>query len=219
MAELSGLNLPRLDLSPAPSVRVMRQGQTHAFTFAVFQYVCMDLERVTNTPPCLIIPCSCLCLPRSLLMTGMAVLPGTQVLTLMSPGSQLRFPPPARAVWFTMSPAADRGRKRQSWEPGERGVHCSPSLLTVSLYLWHLQHEQGRGVTLGVTVAVWVWWVGMGRLFSSGSCGSGVFARCSVRALCNWAQVCVLYKGLCVCVCVSGGRRVLLNLIQTYFPK
>lgn len=50
-----------------------------------------------------------------------------------------------------MSPVAD-GEEGRSWKHGEWGIHCSLSLSsTVSLYLWHLQHDQGHCMTPGRT--------------------------------------------------------------------
>lgn len=82
-----------------------------------------------------------LCLPHSVMVTGK-----TTVLTLMSPSltALLRFSP--TLFWFTPPPVGD-------WEEGQkserRGIHCSLSPSTVSLYLWHLQPDWGRSLTLG----------------------------------------------------------------------
>ena len=92
--------------------------------------------------PCLIIISSCLCLPRSLMMTGMAGLPESQVPTLMSPcltpllSAQVSpHPCPSdlqRPRWLL----GGWGAVGQSLKQRKGGIHCSLfSLHCLSLFM------------------------------------------------------------------------------------
>lgn len=122
-----------------------------------FHYICPSKRVSPPSPPfvpCLIIISSCLCLPRSLMMTGMAGLPESQVPTLMSPcltpllSAQVS-PHPCPLIYNV--PGGCWGGGGQSLKQRKGGFIVLFSLSTVSLYLWHLQHDRGRGVTPGRT--------------------------------------------------------------------
>ncbi len=99
----------------------------HVYSCLLFSLYMSIKEHVTPRPtsiPCLIIISSCLCLPRSLMMTGMARLPESQVPTLMSPCLTLLLsaqvsPHPCPLIYNV--PGGGGGKRDRAGSKGEGG--------------------------------------------------------------------------------------------------